>query len=108
MHVSIIAIILFIMAKRSSCSSTSPLTKPERLGVRSELVAVANGAPKRSVARILQTLRSRGLLDDVELGGDDEPRQLSIASHEHADSMTPYETVVQDVGLEMNDGSIFK
>ena len=41
---------------------------------------------------------------DVELGGDDELRQLSIASHAHADSMTPCGTVIQDVGLEMNDG----
>ena len=99
----IVLIVLSSMVKRSSCSSSSQLTKRERQDVRSELVAVARGAPKRSIAQILHTLQSRGLLADVELGGDDELRQLCIASHAHATSMTPYGPVVQDVGLEMND-----
>ena len=81
--------------------------KRKRQDLRCELVAVASG-PKTSIAKVLQTLQKNGLLQDDELGCDDELRRLTVAGNLHADAWTPYGAVVQDISLEMNDGSAFR
>ncbi len=88
-------------------SGSQPPKKQARQELRSELVAVSTG-PKSCIARVLQTLQQKGLLIDDQLGGKDELKQLTIASQVHAEAHTPYGPVVQDMGLEMNDGKIFK
>ena len=101
------------MAKRSSSaagssrSSNEPLDKHARSELRAELVARTTGS-KTCVATVLQTLQQRGLLTDSELGREHELRELTCASHAHADAQTPYGPVVQDIPLEMNDGSTYK
>ena len=83
--------------------SSEPPTKRSRQELRAELVAVSSG-PKSAIARVLQTLHKKGMLVDDELGKHDELRQLSAASHVHADARTPYGLVCQSIPLDMNDG----
>ena len=90
----------------AGASSSEPLTKSTRQELRAELVATTAG-PKSAIASVLKTLQRRGLLNDSELGCRDEARQLTNASHAHANATTPYGTVVQTMPLEMEGGGSF-
>ena len=93
-------------SRSSGRSSGQGLDKQARQELRSELVAQAGGS-KASIARVLKLLQQRGLLLDEGLGCEDEERQLTAAASHHARAKTPYGLVVQTLGLEMCDGSIY-
>ena len=95
-----------LTSEPSSSSTAEPLTKQTRQELRAELVASSHG-PKSCVANVLQVLQRRGVLNDSELGQADERRQLTNASHAHANASTPYGTVVQSIPLPKDDGSEF-
>ena len=87
-------------------STAEPMNKTARRSLRAELVATAAG-PKQCVATVLQILQKKGLLNDPELGGPHERRELTNASQAHAKAETPYGRVVQTIALDMVDGSSF-
>ena len=100
--------VLFVLCsmKRAGPSNQQPLSKSARQDVRAELVARASGT-KACIARVLQTLQQRGLLNDDHLGCDDEARKLTKAAHGHADTNTPYGRVVQNMAIQLVNGQTF-
>ena len=93
------AVAVHVPMRRKRCEpAPEPWDRASRQSLRAELVAATSG-PNAAIAAVLKTLQRKGLLNDPQLGCDDEAQQLTHASHAHADFETQYGTVVQTIGL---------
>ena len=79
-----------------------PLDKETRADLRAELVASSRGT-KQSIANVLKTLQSKGLLNDDSLGATENERDhLRRAVERHAYAETPCGKVVQTILIEVD------
>ena len=101
------------MGKRAAADSTAPPIKSNnssldvesRNALRAELVASSRGT-KQSIANVLTTLQSKGLLNDAALGASSyEHKKLAGSVDRHAYAQTPHGAVVQPIHIDTTDGT---